>query len=349
MGHEASWTTPDLVPPAPTGAMVQVVRNGVSVLERFWTVDDYGMNYISKSKLGSGATILAILPTDKTGSFTEPDEEKATLFYYGKGDALHGNFGGSPAFRLAWPAFCNADGKNPSCEDLADVDCPECKANCQNASTIVASGEDPMPLSTNGIGALDWAIARLTAEAKKEKQLAADTVDMPRDWTGEDPQAADEGARLLQSTTEDQDSEGYYAPAQLLSLAGAKHAMVAAEAAADAASYKVSIAICDAAGITTLLVRNADGHSGEEAMMKCKTAALFQVETSTLETAVNVSQGHARTALLSTPWLMMTGGLPMFKDGSLVGAIGVSSISGPLGVPIGRAAVSAIGASTQKA
>merc|ERR1712203_617261 len=183
-----------------------------------------------------------------------------------------------------------------------------------------------------------------------EQQLAADT---PHDWIGgEDPEAADGGARLLQATVEpgsEGASEGDYAPTQLLTLAGAKHAMTAAEAAADAQGYKVSIAICDAAGIMTLLVRNADGHSGEEAMMKCKTAALFQVETSSLEAAVNVTQGHARTALLSTPWLMMTGGLPMFKDGSLVGAIGVSGISGPLGVPIGRAAVSAIGASTQKA
>merc|ERR1712066_1011188 len=64
--HEASWTTPDLVPPSPTGAFVQVVRNSVSVLEPFWTVEDYGMNYISKSKLGSGATVVATLPRDKT-------------------------------------------------------------------------------------------------------------------------------------------------------------------------------------------------------------------------------------------------------------------------------------------
>merc|ERR1719277_2489798 len=86
--HEASWTTPDLVPPSPTGAMVQVVRDGVPTLERFWTVDDYGMNYISKSKLRSGATIMAILPPETTGNFTEPCEEKATLFYYEKGGAL---------------------------------------------------------------------------------------------------------------------------------------------------------------------------------------------------------------------------------------------------------------------
>merc|ERR1712060_30860 len=169
--HEASWVTPDLVPPEPTGAFFhvvnQVARNDAPKLERFWTVDDYGMNYISKSSLGSGATIMATLPPAKTGNFTEPQEEKATLFYYRKGDMLYGDFGASPAFRIAWPVFCNAYGKIPSCEDLAGVDCPSCKAHCQNASEIIASGEDPMPLSATGIEALDWAIMQLTIEARK--------------------------------------------------------------------------------------------------------------------------------------------------------------------------------------
>lgn len=168
--HEASWVTPDLVPPAPTGAFVQYVNNGTEELERFWTVDDYGMNYISTGSLGSGAVVVATLPHNRTGNFTEPAEAKATLFYYRKGDQLHGTFGASPAFRLAWPAFCNAYGKDPSCEDLAGVDCPACKAHCQNASAIIASGEDPMPLSAKGVEALDWAIAMLTAEATGEQQ-----------------------------------------------------------------------------------------------------------------------------------------------------------------------------------
>merc|ERR1712151_416051 len=64
-------------------------------------------------------------------------------------------------------------------------------------------------------------------------------------------------------------SEDDYAPAQLLTLAGAKHAM----AAADAESYKVSIAICDAAGITTLLVRNADGHSGDSSQRHTRSCS----------------------------------------------------------------------------
>jgi len=169
--HEASWVTPDLVPPAPTGAFVHYINNsGTAELERFWTVDDYGMNYISASSLGSGATVVATLPAARTGNFTEPLEAKATLFYYRKGDQLYGTFGASPAFRLAWPAFCNAYGKNPSCEDLAGVDCPACKAHCQNASAMIASGEDPTPLSAKGIETLDWAIALLTAEARREEK-----------------------------------------------------------------------------------------------------------------------------------------------------------------------------------
>ena len=143
------------------------------------------------------------------------------------------------------------------------------------------------------------------------------------------------------------DSSTWFETTQLLTLDGAKHALQAAEAKAAAGEYRVSITVCDAGGIPILLVRNSDGHSGEEAMMKCKTAALFQTETDNLEAAANVTDGKGRTSLLSTPWLMMTGGLPMFKGRSLVGAVGVSGIPGPLGVPIGLAAVEAIGATTK--
>jgi len=82
--HEASWVAADLVPPAPTGAFVQYINNGTEELERFWTVDDYGMNYISAGSLGSGAVVVATLPHDRTGNFTEPSEAKATLFFTGK-------------------------------------------------------------------------------------------------------------------------------------------------------------------------------------------------------------------------------------------------------------------------
>merc|ERR1712060_408049 len=223
--HEASWVTPDLVPPLPTGAMVQVMRDGVPTLERFWTVDDYGMNYISKSKLGGGVTIVAILPPENTGNFTEPNEDKATLFYYGKGDALFGDFGASPAFRLAWPAFCNADGKDPSCEDLAGVDCPECKAHCQNASEIIASDEDPMPLSAKGIRALDWAITRLTAEAEKERLLAGGEVEGVPDWDGEEDALAGSTNMTLDAmvaATLSNAAAGCFASTTLLRSCGAR-------------------------------------------------------------------------------------------------------------------------------
>merc|ERR1719384_1804094 len=139
-----------------------------------------------------------------------------------------------------------------------------------------------------------------------------------------------------------------FEPTLKLTLKGAKKAMRAAERKRDEGGYKVSIAICDAGGITTLLTRNGDGHSGVEAMDKCKTAALFETETVNLEKAANVTDGTARTSLLSLPWVLLTGGLPMFKGANLVGAVGVSGIPGPLGVPIGMAAVDAVGASTTK-
>lgn len=130
-----------------------------------------------------------------------------------------------------------------------------------------------------------------------------------------------------------------------LTLAGVKIAMAAAELKAQQNNFHVAIAICDSGGIPLMMVRNGDGHSGEEAMGKCKTAALFQVDTGTLESSSNVAEGTARTALLSTPWYMMAGGLPIWKDGVCVGSVGVSGVKPAFGNLVAQAAVDALAGS----
>merc|ERR1712039_684673 len=77
-------------------------------------------------------------------------------------------------------------------------------------------------------------------------------------------------------------------------------------------------------------------------MGKCQTAALFQADTGTLEAASNVAGGKARTALLSTPWYMMAGGLPIWKDGVCVGSVGVSGVKPVFGSQVAQAAVDAL-------
>merc|ERR1712039_783579 len=50
--------------------------------------------------------VVATFPQNTTKDFLyKPGEEKATLYYYEKGGKLYGDFGASPAFRIAWPFF----------------------------------------------------------------------------------------------------------------------------------------------------------------------------------------------------------------------------------------------------
>ena len=104
--------------------------------------------------------------------------------------------------------------------------------------------------------------------------------------------------------------------------------MSAAEHEAKTNGWKVTIAICDAGGMP-LLAKRMDGAfpaSFDIAVGKAKTAAHFCRPTGQLESAANVSDGSSRTALLSAPYVIMRGGLPIFINGICVGAVGVSGV-----------------------
>merc|ERR1711920_984145 len=90
--HEAAWVTPEQVPPRPTGPSVTISAEGATWLgeeagtHEMWTVADIGMNYMTTSWLGEGAK-------------------------------LYGDFGASPALRIAWPFFGGSWGTASSCEE----------------------------------------------------------------------------------------------------------------------------------------------------------------------------------------------------------------------------------------
>jgi len=173
---------PEKIPPLPTGPWVDITAEGAaSALSgpsaegnlAYWTVSDYGMNYMDESQLGEGAKVVAILPPSKTGDFpVNPEGKKATFFYYEKGGKLVAPYGTSPAFRIAWPVFGFVYGPSPSCEEVGDLPCVDdsCQKNCQTAEQIVSSGKDPMPLSCQGVQMLDKAISMLTKQARLRRR-----------------------------------------------------------------------------------------------------------------------------------------------------------------------------------
>jgi len=136
----------------------------------------------------------------------------------------------------------------------------------------------------------------------------------------------------------------YFQPSFTLTTATAEKALAAAEKCAESNGFKVTIAICDSGG-TPLLVKRIDGAfpaSVKIAMGKAETSAQFNKPTAQLEAAVNVVDGNSRAALLSSPYLLMRGGLPIMMNGICCGAVGVSGVKPEEDVLVANAAVDCI-------
>lgn len=114
---------------------------------------------------------------------------------------------------------------------------------------------------------------------------------------------------------------------RVLTLAAATQAADAAEAEARRNNWAVSIAVVDDSG-HLMLFRRLDGAklvATDIAVRKARTAAYFQGPTKDLEAEV----AGGRTALLPIDGFMpLEGGVPLMAGGELVGAIGVSGVTG---------------------
>lgn len=123
-------------------------------------------------------------------------------------------------------------------------------------------------------------------------------------------------------------SSQYFQPSFLLTSATVEQALASAEKCAVSNGFQVTIAICDAGGIP-LLVKRLDGAfpaSVKIAMGKAETAAQFCKSTAGLEAAANVTDGKSRSALLTSKYVLMRGGVPLFVNGVCCGGIGVSGV-----------------------
>ena len=115
---------------------------------------------------------------------------------------------------------------------------------------------------------------------------------------------------------------------RVLTLEAARRAVAAAEAEAKKNNWAVSISVVDDAGHLLAFAR-MDGAklvATDISMRKARTAVYFQGPTKALEE--EVTKG-GRTALLPIEGFMpLEGGVPLISGGQLVGAIGVSGMSG---------------------
>jgi uncharacterized protein GlcG (DUF336 family) len=129
----------------------------------------------------------------------------------------------------------------------------------------------------------------------------------------------------------------------LLELADVKAIAAAAEAEALKNKWAVTIAIVDAGG-HLLWLQRLDGAapiSAHIAPAKAHTSALGQRESRIYEEVIN----GGRISFLSAPDIrgMLEGGVPIVKDGTCLGAVGVSGVKSNEDAQIARAGIAAIG------
>lgn len=144
------------------------------------------------------------------------------------------------------------------------------------------------------------------------------------------------------AATSMEDDRPYFASTNIISPAGADVGMAAAQTEAAANGWDVTICVCDAGGVPLQVKRNAFPASYDIAVGKAKSAALFAKETGQLEDTVNVVEGKSRTSLLSSPFVLMRGGVPLMLDGVCCGAVGVSGVQAAQDEQVSRVAVQAM-------
>jgi uncharacterized protein GlcG (DUF336 family) len=128
-----------------------------------------------------------------------------------------------------------------------------------------------------------------------------------------------------------------------ITLALAKKVMAAAEQEASRNRWPLAIAIVDSGGHLVMLHRIDQTQHGSVtiARLKAETALNFRRPTKVFEDGVAAGGQGLRT--LSMPnVLALEGGLPIFADGKVIGAIGVSGMHSPQDAQVARAGVDAL-------
>ncbi len=111
----------------------------------------------------------------------------------------------------------------------------------------------------------------------------------------------------------------------ILTLEDAKRVAAAAEAEARANEWKVVIAVVDDGGHLLFLQRSHDTQFGsvETAIAKAHAAVAFQRPTKASEDAVL----SGRLIHLALPGVIPAdGGLPLLREGSIIGGLGISGV-----------------------
>ena len=128
-----------------------------------------------------------------------------------------------------------------------------------------------------------------------------------------------------------------------ITLEAAKVLALAAEAEALKRGWTVAVAIVDPTGGLVLfhILDGTQAASQDVAIAKARTAARFKRPTKAMEDAV--AGGRMSLLSVSALALMLEGGVPITRDGTIIGAIGVSGMTSAQDGEIAAAALAAFG------
>lgn len=110
-----------------------------------------------------------------------------------------------------------------------------------------------------------------------------------------------------------------------ITLEGAEAVLAAAKRFAEASGWPCVVAVTDPSGMIVSMERMNGANVPAGVFIapgKARTAALFRRPTADIEKAIN---GPRAALVTAGDFVMMRGGLPLWLDGELVGAIGVSA------------------------
>ena len=133
-----------------------------------------------------------------------------------------------------------------------------------------------------------------------------------------------------------------YGPA--ITLDAARKVMAAAEAEAARNQWPMVIAIVDSTGHLVMLHRmdQAQYGSSKIAPLKAETALDFRRSTKVFEDAIAAGGQGVRTVTMPNV-LALEGGLPILRNGEVIGAIGVSGMRSDQDAQVARAGIAALG------
>ena len=134
----------------------------------------------------------------------------------------------------------------------------------------------------------------------------------------------------------------FFEPTERLTHAGAMTMLAAAIAKAEETGQPQCIVIVDASGELVGEIRMAGAKflSRKSAHAKAQTAASNAGPTS----AVPADKGPLLSAATGGKVTMLPGGLPIKRNGALIGGIGIGSGTGEQDVAVAQAALAAVGA-----